>query len=390
MAGKKVAKKTNVTHSPKKGKAEDIHSDKRKYLSQSDVPSCSLEKALKIAQALADHLGNGPATPLRTAQVLNQQPTSSNFRMLSGASIAYGLTSGGYNADQIALLPLGKRIVRPTYEGDDLAAKREALLKPRVLSEFLTKYKNAPIPRKDIAANVLEDLGVPREKTAEVFELIIESARLVGFIVPINGKEYFEVSATAPAPALEADLEQEEQGNESADKRTGATVILPVAHQAQQKAAIADDPRIRKVFVTHGKNKAFVEPIKQLLGFGEMQAVVSVERESVSQPVPDKFMTDMRSCGAAIIHVEDELRLMDSEGKEHIVLNENVLMEIGAALALYGRRFVLLVKEGVKLPSNTQGLYEVRYQGDSLSGEATIKLLKAIQDIKNHPLPGTT
>ena len=90
----------------------------------------------------------------------------------------------------------------------------------------------------------------------------------------------------------------------------------------------------------------------------------------------------MRSCGAAIIHVEDELRLMDSEANEQIVLNPNVLIEIGAAMALYGKRFILLVKSGVKLPSNLQGLFEVRYEGDSLDGAATIKLLEAINDMK--------
>jgi predicted nucleotide-binding protein len=57
-------------------------------------------------------------------------------------------------------------------------------------------------------------------------------------------------------------------------------------------------------------------------------------------------------------------------------------------MAFYGRRFILLVREGVKLPSNLQGLYEVRYSGDNLDAGATIKLLEAIKDIKNYPLPG--
>ena len=95
----------------------------------------------------------------------------------------------------------------------------------------------------------------------------------------------------------------------------------------------------------------------------------------------------MRSCGAAIIHVDAEQKLIDSEAHEHVVLNPNVLIEIGAAMALFGRRFILLVRDGVSLPSNLQGLYEVRYRGDSLDGDATIKLLEAINDIKNHPLP---
>ena len=68
-------------------------------------------------------------------------------------------------------------------------------------------------------------------------------------------------------------------------------------------------------------------------------------------------------------------------------VNENVLIEIGAAMALYGRRFILLVHDGVKLPSNLQGLYEVRYAADMMDAAATMKLLKAIADIRNNPLP---
>lgn len=56
-------------------------------------------------------------------------------------------------------------------------------------------------------------------------------------------------------------------------------------------------------------------------------------------------------------------------------------------MAFYGRRFILLVREGVKLPTNLQGLYEVRYGGSSLDASATINLLEAIKDIKNHALP---
>jgi hypothetical protein len=56
-------------------------------------------------------------------------------------------------------------------------------------------------------------------------------------------------------------------------------------------------------------------------------------------------------------------------------------------MALYGRRFILLVKDGTKLPSNLQGLYEVRCKGDAPDGETTLKLMSAINDIKNHAPP---
>jgi predicted nucleotide-binding protein len=142
----------------------------------------------------------------------------------------------------------------------------------------------------------------------------------------------------------------------------------------------------RRVFISHGKKRAFVDSLKELLSFGELEPLVATENESVSQPVPDKVMNDMRRCSAAIIHVDSEQKMISQEGEQKSVLNPNVLIEIGAAMALYGRRFILLVREGAVLPSNLQGLYEVRYQGDKLDADVTIKLLKAIRDIKNHPL----
>ena len=78
-----------------------------------------------------------------------------------------------------------------------------------------------------------------------------------------------------------------------------------------------------------------------------------------------------------------ELKLLDQGGEEHRILNPNVLIEIGASLALYGGRFILLVEKGVTLPSNLQGLYEVRYEGNALDYAATMKLLKAFNEFKS-------
>lgn len=361
-------------------------SDKRKYLKQADVPSCSLEDALKVACAIRDHYGSKPTIPLKVAKALNLEPGASPFRMLCGASIAYGLTDGGYNAELIAILQLGLRIVKPKKEGDDLLARREAFLKPRVIREFLTQYEGSPIPRDDIAHNVLEDMGVPKDKCASVLATIVEGARGHGLIEEIKGKTC--VSETSVETAT-TDVGDEPAGETADDAGTTTEdVSAEPAVDSSGGGAQPTPPLInRRVFITHGKNKAFLEPLKKLLGFGELEPVVATERQSVSQPVPDKVMNDMRRCGAAIIHVDDELKLMDSSAKEHIVLNPNVLIEIGGAMALYGRRFILVVKEGITLPSNLQGLYEVRYSGDTLDGNATIRLMEAINDIKNHAIP---
>jgi predicted nucleotide-binding protein len=367
----------------------DSANGKRKYLSQSDVPSCSMEKALSIAQAIADNYGFKPSTPIQVASALQMAPGGAPFRMLAGASIAYGFTSGGYNAEKIAIEPLGMRIVKVTEEGGDLDAKRQALLRPRVIREFLQKYDGAPIPKEQIGKNVLLDLDVPSDRTGDVYKSIVDSAEAVSFLRDINGRKYVDLqgtqSAAFAAPSAESD--QEEKEPSSIPEGPALVTKIPITLPAATIPA-SDLARTKRVFITHGKNKALIEPITKLLKFGELEAVVSVQSQTVSQPVPTKVMSEMRACGAAIIHVEDERHLVDKDGNEHVVLNDNVLTEIGAAMALFGERFILVVKDGVKLPSNLQGLLVLPYKGQTLDMEETVKLLEAINDMKQRKLPG--
>lgn len=329
------------------------------------------------------------------------QPQSGPFRTLLSASAAYGLTDGGAWAGNISVTKLGRRIVRPTIEGDEIAAKREAFMTPRVPREFLSAYDGGKVPREDIARNVLaQKMAVPESETVRVFRQIIDDSRRLGLLTDIKGVEYVRLQGAGTvaqlrsgqepipieeAPNVDPDGPEQQKGRPALEDLVQTTrTAAPIAAQPD---AVPKDQRAGRVYVTHGKNKAFVDLLTKYLKYVDLEAVVSVERETVSLPVTDKVIGDMRSCGASIIHVDAERTITDSDGSEHVFVNENVLIEIGAAVALYGKRFILLVGEGVKLPSNLQGLYQVRYDGDKLDAEAGMRLLDAITDIKNHPLP---
>ena len=366
---------------------------KRTYLKQLDVPAASLDEALRLPQAILDHYAGKPTSPLYVAKALNVDPRGSQLKVLSGAAIAFGLVEGGAQAAAISVTDLAKRILRPKEESADCEAKREAVLKPRVFGDFLRHYDGNPFPRRDIALNVLEEMGVPRGKADEVLDRIETSAQSVGFLEEIKGKQYISLQGAARA-ANTNDSQQDEIGDRNLEGSVQSKVISlatePNLKRTTLATAIADDQRRRRVFITHGKNRDLVEPVKKLLEYGELEPVIAVERQSVSKPVPEKVMDDMRSCGAAIIHVDADHTIIDRDSNEHVWLNPNVLIEIGAAMAFYGKRFILLVRDGVKLPSNLQGLFEVRYGGGTLDANATIKLLEAIKDIKNHSLPNQT
>ena len=156
----------------------------------------------------------------------------------------------------------------------------------------------------------------------------------------------------------------------------------PEAVDVDYEQSDADDTSTNsnRVFITHGKNRKILGQVKELVTYGKFEPVVAMEHETAARPVPQKVMGEMRTCRAAVIHVSAERVLYDEKGTEVPQINENVLIEIGAAMALYGDKFVLLVEEGVTLPSNLQGLYECRYDGDELNMPATMKLLKAFNE----------
>jgi hypothetical protein len=372
-----AAKKSTAQSDSASGKAG------KQQLSQSNVPRHTLQEALRVPQAIADQYGKQPASPVEVGQALGILPTTGHFRSLAGAALAYGLTEGGAFAERIGLGELGRRIVAPMTEGDDAAAMREALLRPRIIREFLQKYDGSPLPTEKIGRNVLETMGVPAARTQSALALIVESAEALGLLTTINGRKLVNLRGShlqaVPAPSPEGDAGGEEGEDEpSADE--GATPLLLPPSAALEKQAPQPN---RRVFISHGSNKKIVAQVKELLQFGDFDPVVTVENETTAKPVPKKVLDDMRSCGAGLIHVGNEQTLIDKDGNEHHLLNQNVLTEIGGAMALWDDNFVLLVEEGVKLPSNLQGLYEVRYTGEALDHEATMKLLRTFKQFKS-------
>jgi hypothetical protein len=135
-----------------------------------------------------------------------------------------------------------------------------------------------------------------------------------------------------------------------------------------------------RVFISHGSNHDVVEQIEIMLGLADIEAEVAEAEESTAIPVSEKVLNSMRRCGAGIIAVTVDEKRKDDEG--NYTLNENVLIEIGAAFVLYDQRVVLLWDKRLSVPSNVQGLYRCEFEGDELSWSAGMKLMKAIQGFK--------
>src|SRR5262245_24577323 len=122
----------NVTRIQKMPNVDQIEQNARKRvkISQTEFPNNNIQQAQRIAQAIWDNFAGKGAAPHQIALAINMSPTSGTWRNLCGSSVAYGLTEGGYNASQITLTTLGRRLVAPIEEGDDALARVEAVLQP--------------------------------------------------------------------------------------------------------------------------------------------------------------------------------------------------------------------------------------------------------------------
>lgn len=134
------------------------------------------------------------------------------------------------------------------------------------------------------------------------------------------------------------------------------------------------------VFISHGGNMEIVGQVETMLSLADIESEVAEKEETTAIPVPQKVFDAMRSCQAGIITVTADEGRKDENG--NYSLNENVLIEIGAAFVLYDKKVVLVWDRRLPVPSNLQGLYRCEFEGNELSWSAGMKLMKAIQGFK--------
>lgn len=334
---------------------------KRSRISQSDIPTFSLEEALKLPRAIIENYAGHPSTPMQVASALNIKPDSRRFRDLCGSAIAYELTSGGYNAKKISVLPLAKKIISPLEVGEEIIAKREAALKPRIIGEFLRKYDGSPLPRRDIASNVLGEMRVPRERADSIYNMIIDTAGSIGVVKTIQGKQYIELDVIQPVGG------SEEVGSENEISEEARESIVPpdIAGQGISKRELG-----KSIFIAHGKNKKPLEQLKKILDQFKVPYKVAVDEPNLGRPISSKVKEIMESCNCAILIFTADEEFFDKEGESTWRPSENVAYELGAANYLYDNKIVILKEEGVEFPSNFSDIGYISFIKDQLENKS--------------------
>ena len=275
MADKKI-KKPNHTVGTKGGSS----SEKRTYFKQADFPQTTLQQAQKISSALVDNFAGREGSPPDIALSIGISPTSSGWPALAGSSVAYGLTEGGVNANVIKLTSLGRKLVAPEQEGDDLAARREAILSPRISKEFFERYRRAKFPNDTIGGNVLNTLGLPRDRVQSALAIVKENGRYAGIIrdtptgpfVNLDSPGVPAPTATPALPEHDADEENPDETQEAVGTGAKGSTAAPPP-RISSSVLPSQDAKTNRVFISHGKQKSIVTQLKELLSFGNFDPV---------------------------------------------------------------------------------------------------------------------
>lgn len=246
-----------------------------------------------------------------------------------------------------------------------------------------------------------EALGTDSEDTiknmAVCFFHLAKAARLGDLIIGRRGQttrldldrgqleEYIAAGPAAPPWTAQSDeaigqtettLETEPAsiGNSTATSSNTRSVMPSLPNEAKIDAPV-------RCFISHGSNMDLVDQVQTMLGLADIPNEVAVKEETAAIPVPEKVFNAMRRCTTGIIVVSVDETRKDKDGR--YTINENVLIEIGAAFVLYDRRVVLLWDKRLAVPSNLQGLYRCEFEGTELSWSAGMKLMKAIRGFKS-------
>jgi hypothetical protein len=149
--------------------------NKRAKIASEDLPKKTLEDSLRIATAIKNNYGK-QATWEQIARAMEVSPTYVDAKYALWSAAAYGVVAK--DGDNYSITETGRKILSPTYEGEDREGVIKAIATPSVLARFYSDYSSSLLPQGDIFKNVLEQrYAIPKDRTDETINLILSNAR---------------------------------------------------------------------------------------------------------------------------------------------------------------------------------------------------------------------
>ena len=347
-------------------------------------PADSLQDALKIALAIAEHNAGKPFFRVSLAESLGRSPDSSAFRSFITSSAAFGLTKGSYKADLIEMTDLGKEIVWSTSVAEKRSALYTAMTRIPLFASLVEHFKNNRVPDPKLFQNTLiRQFNVDPNTAPEAVNVFLKTGRYVGVIAEVGGKERV-LSAEEMRSRLgdqapqDEDVEKRDFDDRDEDK-TGDEAQVPAqtVNRASKSAETTDGSGTRAIFVGHGKNQQALEKLQVLLREFKVPFKVAVNEPNLGRPIPTKVREVMLDCTSGILIFTRDQKFTDEEGNEVWRPSENVVFELGAASFQYEDRVVILKEQGVVFPTNFSSKGYIEFEVESFESK-TMEIMREL------------
>lgn len=330
-------------------------------------PHNTLDDALRVPQAIWTDNAGQPFAPDDLRQSLKIDGIKA-IRNILRSSQMYGLTIGSWSNDPthtVRLSPVGKAIVDPGIDDNPTQLKRDAIQKPRVFSEFLRFIDGRVIPPEERCKSTLvQRYHVGRSVAELCYSIMMMNVRSLGLVVKDDEQRdtlQLGNKPTETTTTTESESVQEGLVSESLEPS-------PLAGQEQDVPASNDKPK--QVFIAHGKNKTPLNQLVDILREFDVKYVVAIEEPNAGLPVGEKVAKAMHDCTSGIFIFTAEEKMMKEDGTEVIWPNLNVVYELGAGSAIYGKKIVILKEKGVTFPSDFSGVTHISFDKDNLGSKA--------------------
>lgn len=112
-----------------------------------------------------------------------------------------------------------------------------------------------------------------------------------------------------------------------------------------------------RVFVVHGHDEALKEKVARLLEKQGLEAIILSEQANKGKTIIEKFEENSDVGAAICLFTGDDIGKEKSEAVEKQRARQNVVYEAGYFMGKLGReRVIMLVDNGIELPSDLQGV----------------------------------
>ncbi len=197
-------------------------------------PAATFEDALELASAIFKNGSGQPVRRITLFDTMGKSPDSGASRQLITNSAKYGLTTGSYSAEQLALTPEGLTAV-----ADDVSPAAQLRARFRLAIESNPIFKNLyetylgnRLPVQAVLADKARELGVPADDVAECIDTFTVNTKFLGVLRSISGAERFVSIDTVVDDFLPGPRGQQGQTTASVEAQSHST--SPVGSESRR------------------------------------------------------------------------------------------------------------------------------------------------------------